>query len=160
RDQGQFAAGLPPPRRGPEGGGKRPHWPHPSAARVEECERPAAPGARPPALLQGESPRSPPPRPGLARLGPRLRALPGASAGFYAQAFRALPDAAELRTGYRYNAACSAALAGCGKGKHAAELGDEPRARLRGQALDWLKADLAAWSALLDEGAPQARTAA
>ena len=32
-----------------------------------------------------------------------------------------------------------------------------PRARLRGQALDWLKAERAAWAKVLDSDGPQAR---
>jgi hypothetical protein len=37
------------------------------------------------------------------------------------------------------------------------KLADEERARLRQQALDWLRADLTAWTKTLDEGQPQAR---
>jgi hypothetical protein len=39
------------------------------------------------------------------------------------------------------SAACAAALAGCGKGKDADQVDDSERARLRRQALDWLRAD-------------------
>jgi tetratricopeptide (TPR) repeat protein len=49
---------------------------------------------------------------------------------------------ADLGTPARYNAACAAALAGCGKGKDAAKLDDQERVRLRQQALTWLRADL------------------
>jgi hypothetical protein len=34
---------------------------------------------------------------------------------------------------------------------------DTKRAKLRGQALAWLRDELAAWSKLLDDGAPDAR---
>jgi len=44
----------------------------------------------------------------------------------------------------RYNAACVAALAGCGQGKDADKLDTKERARLRKQALDWLRANLKA----------------
>src|SRR5262249_31381228 len=37
---------------------------------------------------------------------------------------------------------CAAALAGCGQGEDARSLEDKERARLRQQALDWLRADL------------------
>ena len=46
---------------------------------------------------------------------------------------------------HRYNAACAAALAGCGKGKDDPPPDDAARAKLRQQALDWLKAELSAW---------------
>jgi hypothetical protein len=36
---------------------------------------------------------------------------------------------------------------------------DKERARLRRQALTWLRAELGAWSGVLDKGTPQARTA-
>jgi hypothetical protein len=50
---------------------------------------------------------------------------------------------------HRYNAACAAALAGCGHGKVAVKLDNNERGRLRDQALNWLRADLAAWGRLL-----------
>jgi tetratricopeptide (TPR) repeat protein len=58
---------------------------------------------------------------------------------------------AKLMAANRYNAAAAAALAGCGQGKDADKLADKERARLRGQALDWLRADLVAWGQLLDK---------
>jgi tetratricopeptide (TPR) repeat protein len=61
------------------------------------------------------------------------------SAGFYTQAFAARPALA-TNGFHRYNAACAAALAGCGK--DAANLDDKEKRRLRDQALSWLRADL------------------
>jgi tetratricopeptide (TPR) repeat protein len=62
----------------------------------------------------------------------------------FAQAFAADPTVAEdLGSHNRYVAASAAALGGCGKGKDAASQNDQARARLRGQALSWLRADLA-----------------
>src|SRR5262249_47025636 len=49
------------------------------------------------------------------------------------------------------------ALAAAGKGEDAARLADAAKAKLRRQTLDWLKADVAAWSKLLGSGPPQAR---
>lgn len=49
---------------------------------------------------------------------------------------------------YRYNAACSAALAAAGRGKDAPQQ-DDARARLRGQALAWLKEERDARAKLL-----------
>jgi hypothetical protein len=58
----------------------------------------------------------------------------------------AAPGAAtDPRYNLRANAACSAALAGCGRGIDA-PTDDGERARLRVQARDWLRADLAWWS--------------
>ena len=62
-----------------------------------------------------------------------------------------------MQVQHRYNAACAAALAGCGQGKDDPPLDDAARTRWRKQAIDWLKADLAAWSKILESGPPQAR---
>jgi serine/threonine protein kinase len=50
-----------------------------------------------------------------------------------------------------YNAACAAALAGCGQGKDADQADPTERVRLRRQALDWLRADLTAWCQLFEK---------
>src|SRR5262249_53721665 len=47
------------------------------------------------------------------------------------------------------NAACAAALAGCGQGKDAYRSDVKERDGLRRQALDWLRADLSEWGRLL-----------
>src|SRR5262249_3954505 len=58
-----------------------------------------------------------------------------------------------------YNAACAAALAGCGHGKDAENLDEREKARLRAQALGWLRADLAALSAEIAKDTAEARNA-
>jgi tetratricopeptide (TPR) repeat protein len=81
-----------------------------------------------------------------------------ASARLSAEALAAEPKlAADLKGGYRYNAACWAALAGCGQGTDADTLDAQKRARLRKQALVWLRADLALWAKRLARGQPQDR---
>jgi tetratricopeptide (TPR) repeat protein len=75
-----------------------------------------------------------------------------ATATLYAAAFAADAKLADdLSAGHRYNAACAAALAGCGQGQDAAALESKEYARLRRQALAWLRADLEAWGQLLDK---------
>ena len=86
-----------------------------------------------------------------------VKGVPITAARFYAEAFAAKPKLADvLEVSNRYNAACAAALAGCGQGQDAAALDDAERARLRRQALDWLRADLAAWGQLLQKQPEQA----
>ena len=69
--------------------------------------------------------------------------LYAASARLYADALTADPKLGDdRRAAHRYNAACAAALAGCGKGKDDPGPNDATRASLRGQALDWLKIEL------------------
>ena len=69
--------------------------------------------------------------------------LYGASTRFWHAAFQAEPALAEnLQSADRYNAACSAALAGCGKGRDDPPLDEKERSQWRAQAVAWLKADL------------------
>ena len=82
------------------------------------------------------------------------------AARLYADAFAADPKLAdELKSCHRYNAACFASLAAAGRGDDAADLDDAEKARLRKQALDWLRADLALWAKMLDGGSPADRVA-
>src|SRR5262245_13138529 len=58
---------------------------------------------------------------------------------------------------HRYNAACAAALAAAGQAQDEPPLDDAARAKLRGQALDWLTAELKVWDKLVASGSPQDR---
>ncbi|HVS33978.1 MAG TPA: tetratricopeptide repeat protein [Gemmataceae bacterium] len=81
-----------------------------------------------------------------------------ASARLFADAFAHDAKLAEdMQKQDRYNAACAAALAGCGKGADADKLDDQERARLRKQAVDWLRADLVFWTKLLASDKPGVR---
>ena len=87
----------------------------------------------------------------------REQGKPRAAARFYTEAVAAVPKLADdLDSQNRYNAACYAALAGCGQGD-AAKLDDGERARLRGQALTWLRAELAAWGERVEKEPDNAR---
>ena len=78
-----------------------------------------------------------------------------ASARFSAEAFADQPRLADdLRASHRYIAACAAARAGCGRGQGASRLNEEERARWRGQAQHWLRADLAVHANRLESGTP------
>jgi serine/threonine-protein kinase len=91
----------------------------------------------------------------------RLKQQYAGAAGFLAEAFaRQLKLATDLSVGRRYDAACYAALAGCGQGEDPAKPGERAKARLRGQALGWLRADLALWKERLKRGKPPERQAA
>jgi hypothetical protein len=74
-----------------------------------------------------------------------------ASARLYGDAFAAEPTwADDLAQRHRYYAACAAALAAAGQGQDAGHLDDRERSRLRTQAHDWLRADLAAYTRLVE----------
>jgi hypothetical protein len=75
------------------------------------------------------------------------------AARLYAEALVASPQlTADLRAGHRFNAACAASLAAAGQGNDAAELEDSEREPLRAQAREWLKLDLADWTAKVETG--------
>src|SRR5262249_19457364 len=69
------------------------------------------------------------------------------AAQLYVDAFAADPRLANdsSRSEQRLNAACAAALAGCGHGQDAERLEKAERAWLRGKALGWLQAELLSW---------------
>jgi tetratricopeptide (TPR) repeat protein len=159
KSQGRFAESLAAFRRGHELGSQQPGWRHPSAKWVRDAERMVALEDRLPAFLKGEfKPKDPTERLRLASVC-QARKLHHATARLYADAFAADPNLAEdLNAQHRYNAACCGALAAAGQGKDAARLDDKERARLRRQALDWLRADLASYTKLIASGAPNARS--
>jgi hypothetical protein len=128
---------------------QQPGWRHPSAQWLRECERKAALEARLPAFLRGtEQPASPAERIELALVcSQRQDRLHVAAVRFFTEAFAADPKLAnDRRTRPRYDAACAAAQAAAGQGLDAAQLETAERARLRQQALDWLRLELTAWS--------------
>jgi tetratricopeptide (TPR) repeat protein/predicted Ser/Thr protein kinase len=61
------------------------------------------------------------------------------------------------QAGPRYQAACSAALAGCGQGAEEARLDEARRAALLRQALRWLRGELAGRARRLEAATPQER---
>jgi tetratricopeptide (TPR) repeat protein len=141
--QGRFADALAAFKRGHALGLKDPHWSYPSAQWVRQAEQIVGLEGKLPKFLKGEAqPSDNAERLALAKCATSKKRYAGAT-HFYAQALAAQPELADdLETGHRYDAACAAALAGCGRGEDVARLDDRQRARLRRQALDWLRADL------------------
>jgi serine/threonine-protein kinase len=88
----------------------------------------------------------------LALLGVcQFKNLSRATARLYADAFAVDAALAEnTRFSHRYNAARWAALAGCGVGEDATHLEETEKKRWRGQARQWLSAELAVQSRALD----------
>jgi hypothetical protein len=148
-------------KRGDELGSKRPGWPYPSKAWVRQCQHLLELDARLPAIQAGKA------RPADAVELAEFAELCGVkkryadAARFYADAFAARPELADdLRAWRRYNAACDAALAAAGKGEGTDELDARERGRLRQRALDWLRADLAAWGKAVSEDVAPAKALA
>jgi serine/threonine-protein kinase len=83
---------------------------------------------------------------------------PRAAVRLSRDAFAADPHLAEdPAAGYRYNAARAAALAGCGRGEDGADLEQQERTRWRGQARQWLRADLTGWQKVLEGDTTRSR---
>jgi hypothetical protein len=57
---------------------------------------------------------------------------------------------------HRYAAASDAILAADGQDKDEPRLNDDAKAKLRRQAVEWLRADLGAWGKMIETGQPQA----
>jgi tetratricopeptide (TPR) repeat protein len=150
RDLGQFAQARTALQRGHELGSQNPDWRYPSARWVQDCERLIALDTRLPEVLQGAA-ATPAERLSLADLCRRYKKRNADAALLYGQAFAAEPKLAEdLNKGHRYDAACAAVLAAGGQSIGADKLDAADKTRLRGQALDWLRADLAGIDKLLE----------
>jgi serine/threonine protein kinase/Flp pilus assembly protein TadD len=160
--QGRFAEALAAAKRGDELGSKLPGWRYPSAQWVVQIQGLLDLDGKLPRFIKREAhPAGVAEKLAVANLCRQpFKRLYAAATRFYSDAFSDAPGLAdELRLPHRYNAACAAALAGCGQGEDAAGLDDEERIRLRRQAVDWLRADLAAWTKLLEHSPRQARAA-
>jgi Flp pilus assembly protein TadD len=156
--RGELAAALESFRQANHPGSAETSRGFPSAAMEREGERMVALDARLPALLRGEDkPADAAECAEFARLC-HIKHLYATSARLWSEAFAARPELADrMRAGNRFNAACSAAMAGCGSGKDDPPPDAAARQRWRRQALDWLKADLAVYAKRLESGTPQER---
>jgi tetratricopeptide (TPR) repeat protein len=145
-EAGQFVEALEHLRLGHELGRQRPDWSHPSDRWVQEAEWRVALDARLPDVLGGQA-ASADELVELAELCLRFKRQYFDATLLYRKAFAAAPELAQV---HRYNAACAAArAAGSSRGDGAVDSESIDRARLRGLALDWLRADLAACGELL-----------
>jgi tetratricopeptide (TPR) repeat protein len=160
RDQGRFPEALAALKRGHELGPSALQGPFSSAQWVQQVERLLDLDGRLPAILAGRAPPSTPAEQiELASMCIYKQRLVAAVC-FYSDAFAAEPELTDdLPAGHRYRAACAAARAAAGQGADTDGLTGEEVALLHAQALHWLRADLATWARLLDDGRPEDRPA-
>ncbi len=160
RSQHDYAGSLAMLRRGHELGTRQPGWPYDSAHWLREAERLATTAAkRREARPSAEREKFVAGRRGLAQMYSDI-GRHAAAAAFWTEVLAAEPELGDDRKAQvRYHAACSAVLAGAGRGTDAPKL-DDARAKLRSQALAWLEAERAAWSDVLNSGDAEARPAA
>ncbi len=118
----------------------------------------AALDARLRAILKGtEQPRDEADRLSLAQRA-YSKTLYATAARLWTEALEANPSLGDdRRAQHRYNAACAAVLACTGNGNGDPPPSDASKVELRQQALDWLNTEVAAWSRILESGAPQYR---
>jgi len=155
---GQFRPAVEAFRHGHQFGTKQKGWRYPSAQWLRHAEQLVAFDERLPAILAGkDQPKDAAERLGLAEFCRTHRQRYAAAARFYEEAFAQQPALAARLAAYRYDAACVAALAGCGKGDRGHRLSEQQRSRWRQQALDWLRADLDAWRRMLVKGPGKVR---
>jgi eukaryotic-like serine/threonine-protein kinase len=156
--RGDYAGSLEMYRKGHELGSKQPGWDQPSAQWVAAAERALALSQRLPAVLRGEDkPKDGAECLAFAQLAYHDKKFATATR-LWSDALQADPKLGDDRQArHRYNAACAASLAATGQGKDDPSPDEAARAKLREQAMGWLKAELAAWTKLLESGPPQAR---
>jgi tetratricopeptide (TPR) repeat protein len=157
---GRFREAVEELRRGHELGVRDPRWRYPSAQWLRTAEQLVALDNKLPKLLSGEAqPADNAERLSVARLCQQpCKRLYAASARFYTDAFAKQRQLAnDLNAQHRFNAARAASLAGTGQGNDAGGSEERERARLRRQALAWLRADLVVYPRLADKGPTQAR---
>lgn len=88
----------------------------------------------------------------------RLRGRYVAAVRFARDAFAAdVTSAKDPTLGYRFDAACAAALAGSGNARDGAVVEESERRDHRRQAREWLLADIQSWNQILDDYGPKAR---
>ncbi|HEV3237957.1 MAG TPA: tetratricopeptide repeat protein, partial [Gemmataceae bacterium] len=159
QDQGQFAEALKYFRLGQDIATKNPRRPpYPSAQKIKDCQRLLELDAKLSAIISGkEQPADAGQRAGYAEVC-RKKHLYLSATRLYRESITAKPDLVDSPdNGLRYDAACTAAQAGCGQGEDAVNLAAEEYAFLRQQALTWLGADLAAWRQILEKDRDKAR---
>jgi eukaryotic-like serine/threonine-protein kinase len=154
--QGEFAQALPLLRRGDQLGSRVKDWPYPSAGWVSACERMVKLEGQLEPVLRGEIKLTDAERFDLAGL-LHYKGRYAEAARSWQETLVARPEwARNLNAQLRFNAACAAALAGCGQGKNPPA--DKPaRERWRKQALLWLEADLKLWAEQLKASPSEAR---
>jgi hypothetical protein len=127
KKQGRFTEALALLQRGHALGEKDPRWPYPSAEWVRQAERLVDLDARLPQFLTGQAePADAAERLVLAQQICQAKKLYATAVRYYKEAFADRPVlAGAALSDHRYDAACAAALAGCGQGQDAANLGPE-----------------------------------
>jgi tetratricopeptide (TPR) repeat protein len=158
--KGAYAEALEMYKKGHALGSRRPNWGYPSAQWVADAEHKLTLANRLPAVLQGrDEPMDNAERQTFAELACWSKMYAG-STRLWAALLENDPKLGDDRqAARRINAACAAAMAATGKGGNEPPPDELAKAKFRRQALDWLRADLAAWGQFLKAGEREAPSA-
>jgi serine/threonine protein kinase/Flp pilus assembly protein TadD len=150
--RGEFAEALKAMQKGHELGTQMPSWRYPSSAWVKHCESLVALESRLPLVFEDSASATANELLQMASMCQQYQKRYATSVRLYRQAFEADPKLVRnFVQQHRYNAACAAALAGTGQdAKELTPKSDRPA--LRGQAHDWLQADLNVCAQLVKDG--------
>lgn len=154
---GDYRGALSELRTSNELGSKRPNWSTSTSKWIRKLE---ALDDRLPAILKGEDkPADNAERLALAKMCYYSRRF-ATAARFWAEALEDDPTLADDRDEQQaFYAACAAARAAAGQGEDDPKPDEAAKAALRGQALTWLRAELAVWSKSHASADPAARGA-
>jgi eukaryotic-like serine/threonine-protein kinase len=140
REQGKLREARDALERGHELGIRQKGWQNPSERWLSQCQRQIERDKKLPAFRRGEiKPADSEERIAWATLCLQVHRYYADAAELFRTAFADRPALAEK---YRYQAACAAALAGCGQDEGADKMTEAERAGWRKQALEWLRTDL------------------
>jgi serine/threonine-protein kinase len=126
---------------------------------LQMCNRLLAMEKRMARILQGKESADPDELLDLAGMCRNFKKGHGTAVRLYEKAFQGKPNLTEdTAAGYRYQAACSAVLAGTGLGEDDSVLTSDQQAAMRRQALAWLQADFAWYIKQFKAGSTAAKT--
>lgn len=155
--RGRFAEALVHRQRGHDLGSPRANWRYHSEEWVRECKEFLLLDHLLPAFRKGAAePKDAKACVKLASICVRHKGLPAMAFRYFMQAFHDRPDLAK-NPDYLDEAACAAALAGCGLGDDSSQLSDGQRGQFRAQALAWLRQALIATRVQWGAAEPDAR---
>ncbi len=153
RALGRYPQALAAYRKGHTLGSVKPDWYRNTEELIYQCGRLIEIGDRLPAMLKGEVP----PRDNADRLILSVvcydRSLYVGAIRFWIQALANDPKLADDRIARRrFHAACTAVMAGLGKGADSSSADESARAELRRKARAWLREELVAVAKLMEDG--------
>ena len=154
KNLGSFAQALKSFKQGHELGSRKQNWHYRSAEWIQECERLLSLDQKLPAVLKEEiQPATPQDWLDYIQVC-QLKKAYASQAKLWQRAFMAYSPPRNPSAGYRFRAACAAAMAADGQGQDAGNLTADQKADLRKQVFQWLQTDVKEWTKRVEKGRP------